>query len=424
MNKSITPKTLKSLSRNISIKFITDLFFSSGLNLLSGVINYFFNIVVVQNLSRESFGVFSTMINLVYLIQIPASTISMVITKKVAYNLQYNLSSFKIKYVRFFYILAVALSILIIFLSPVLVMIYFLKGLNVSNIWILSLVLFASIISPVTKGFLQGLQKLKLVNILFFSETILKFLLGIVLVKVSDSPDLAIVAYGIPMIITSILFLPTVKFDKNKQEPIGLNLNLNDFLYTFISLFLINSFFTLDVVYVNENIKSSYSALTLIAKIIFFGSTTFASVLFANLSKRANRNKKLQLLFFSVALNLVLGFGLCLMFIFFKEEMVRLMFKGLYDEVSKYVIVFSFVVSLYSSVYLLVQFLIARKDMYHFFILGAIFLLHFLLFTFNNVTLDNAVFNQSITYAVLFIFMFGAFIIRELCFFKHKEPRE
>jgi O-antigen/teichoic acid export membrane protein len=101
----------KKLSNTQTI-FIKNLFLTTVLGGIIGILNYLFNIFVARYTNQEIFSTFSATLGIVYLVQIPATAIQAVITKTVAKNREKNLNHYKWYSLGIFSILGVIFSVL------------------------------------------------------------------------------------------------------------------------------------------------------------------------------------------------------------------------------------------------------------------------------------------------------------------------
>ncbi|KKQ11969.1 MAG: hypothetical protein US24_C0008G0001, partial [candidate division WS6 bacterium GW2011_GWC2_36_7] len=75
--------------------YIKNLLLTSVMGGLIGLLNYVFNIIVARYTESSVFGLFSAAMAIIYLLQIPATSIQAIITKKIGENRKYNMNGFK-----------------------------------------------------------------------------------------------------------------------------------------------------------------------------------------------------------------------------------------------------------------------------------------------------------------------------------------
>jgi len=181
--------------------FLLNLFLTTFLGGVVGILNYAFNILIARYTSQEIFGIFSAALGIIYLSQISGMSIQTLVTKTVAKNQENNLNKYKWNTLISFSILGCITSIIFfLFKIPI----SQLASIPQELILYLALAIILAFISPVSKGLLLGQEKIVTVNLLMLAETILKFIIGIVAIKIGGNIPLLIVANAIPPFITTL----------------------------------------------------------------------------------------------------------------------------------------------------------------------------------------------------------------------------
>jgi O-antigen/teichoic acid export membrane protein len=396
INKAAT--SLKGHVGESYFKLITDLAFTTGIGGVVSVLNYMFNVVLALQLPEKSFSTFSAIVGLIYIVQIPAVTLQTVITKIVAKNLDKDLTTFKNKNVKRFIIIGLIVSAGVILISPLLS-----DWLEVEKKYLvlLSIVVFAAIFTPISKGLLLGLQKVKLVNTFNLIEAFGKLFIVLILVQFSTNPGLPILAYGLPMLVLGFVLVPMAKFDKNKPEDKSIDLDWKEVGVVLITYFLFNAGYTLDILLVDPTIRASYASLALLGKIVYFASIMITSAMFANVAKESSKKGQRNLFLISIILNLCISLSVSAIYFLFGDQIVEIVFKGKYSEISQYIGIFGLGMAMYSASFLLIGYLIIRNRKLQIIILALIVVLQIVLFQIQNSTLQAVVTNQIIIYTVM-----------------------
>mgnify|MGYP005820284469 CR=1 FL=1 len=385
---------------------------------LVSFLNYLFNIYIARNLQSNDFGLYTAALGIIYLVQIPAVAIQTAITKKVAQKRNFNLSKFKIQSTLQLSILAVILSVLFIIFGDTIS-----SFINIPEKYILplALALFGSVISPIPKGFLLGLEKIVPLNIILLFETILKFIIGYIAVSRGLDITLPILANVIPAMITLIIVLPFVNTKSIQIPKEKISLEYRDMSLLFITFLLLNMPFTLDLILVNPEVRPAYGALSLIGKIVFFASTMIASVM---ISKLANQEDKLRSKTISISLIVatLTGLGISAIYFLFTDSIVNIVFQGMYTEISPYIAVYGVAMTIYSVSYLVVNSLLIKNSYIHIIFLGILTALQYILYQLHNDSLEDAFNNQLIIFGVLFLFIL--IVLNYYIFRKNERDKE
>jgi len=363
-----------------------------------GLINYLFNIFLARFSTEDIFALYSTAIGVIYLIQIPATSIQNILTKSVGEQKEGDLKRLKITSILSFSILAVILGTLFFFLTPLITdPSYFSNELILP----LTVTLVLAFISTIHRGILLGKEKIVLVNLILLGETILKFAIGYIGIRMGENIHLLILANAVPSFLSFLITIPFIKSAKNYRKKITIpykNLTLMT-----ISLLLLSIPYTLDLILTPETLKAEYGTLSLIGKLVYFACITIAFAMFSKLSNQKELKKKLKTLGITLAVTLVIGIAVTVGVYIFKDQIINLAFGGKYSDISIYFVIFGLFMSSYSVVYMLANFFFSRNSYWYILILVITAILQITLFTQNCNSLFDIVKNQGIVYCTLLI---------------------
>jgi len=376
--------------------FLLHLFLTTFLGGVVGILNYAFNILIARYTSKEIFGIFSAALGIIYLSQISGMSIQSLVTKTVAKNKENDLNQYKWNTTISFAIIGVVASI-IFFLFKV--PISQLASIPKELILYLALAIIFAFISPVSKGLLLGQEKVITVNLLLLAETVMKFFIGIVAIKIGGNIPLLIVANAIPPFLTTLFIIPMIKFEKKKDTEV--KNNWKEFLLMTLSFLLLTMPFTIDLVLVNSSFRAEYSSLSLLGKIVYFACVTTSAVLFARLSNESSFTKQRKSLFLSILLSLFIGLFLSLIYFFLGEKIISLSVGDSYLKINTYLGMFGLCMTGYSIVYMIANYFIARGDYSYIWVLLSASILQITLFSTRNNYLNEVVQNQGILYTFL-----------------------
>lgn len=376
--------------------FVLHLFLTTFLGGVIGILNYAFNIVIARYTSQEIFGTFSAALGIIYLTQISAVAIQSLITRTVAKNKGNNLNKYKWNSLVIFSIMGLVFA-LIFFLFKV--PIAQLASIPKDLILYLAIAIVFAFASPVSKGLLLGEEKVVTVNLLMLGETILKFIIGIIAIKMGGNIPLLILANSVPAILSTMIVIPLLKYKQEKD--IVIKNDWKEFLLMIVAFFLLTTPFTVDLVLVNSEFRADYSSLSLLGKIVYFACITTAGVMFARLSNENDSKKQKKSLLIAVGFSTLIGIVLSLIFFFFGKTVITLSVGESYLNINKYMGVFGLCMTGYSVVYMIANYFITRGTYSYIFVLLFASILQIVLFSLRNDSLDIVVQNQIILYAIL-----------------------
>ena len=384
--------TLKKKDRT----FIYNLFFTTILGGVIGLMNYAFNILIAKYTSPEIFGTFSAALGIIYLSQISGVAIQSLITKTVAENKTKNLNIYKWNSLLSFSIIGVVGAIIFFFLRHPISQ---LSSLPVEYMLYLAVAIIFAFASPVAKGLLLGEEKVITVNLVLLGETILKFVIGIIAINLGGNIPLLIMANSLPAILSTIIILPLLKYKKG--DVVDVKVNWKEFVLMAISFILLTMPFTLDLILVNKDFRAGYSSLSLLGKIVYFACITTASVMFARLTNEEDPKRKRRSLLVALALSLLIGIVLSLAFFLFGETIINLSVGEQYLPILKYLGVFGLCMTGYSLVYMIANYFISKGTYSYILVLLVATMLQVILFATRNDAIKVVVENQIILYSLL-----------------------
>ncbi len=403
---------------NTDRAFLNNILITIFFGIIVNLLNYVFTVFLARTLVDTDFGLYNASLGIITLIQIPVIAIQTAITKKVANNKDFNLKKFKLKSLLQLTIIAVVASLLFYILGKP---ISDVANIPFEYIPTLTLVVFVSIITPIAKGFLLGLEKILSFNLITLFETLLKFAFGFAAIYLDFGMELIILAFALPSILTTVFVLPLVKTKSLTTPQKDISLDYKSISLIFITFFLLNIPFTLDLILVNPDVRASYGALSILGKIVYFASITIGSLM---ISKLANSQAHLRRKTLLLSL-LVSGFtGLCITAVYwlFPNEIVSIVYKGMYSEITQYLVIYSLAMTSYGITYLVITSLLVDDSYLHIIFLILITLIQIFLYSTSNTTLYDALLNQIIIYGVLTAFIF--FILIFYIFKKNgKNPK-
>lgn len=381
--------------RQKDITFIKNLFLTTILGGIIGILNYLFNIFVVRYTNQEIFSIFTASLGIIYIVQIPATSIQTLLTKVVAKNDNNNLQKYKWESLISFGIIGAISSLLFFFFKQPISSV---ASIPENTVAYLAITLLFSFLSPIYKAFLLGEERIISFNLLMLLETVLKFAIGAIAIKMGGTLSLLILASSLPSIITSLVMLPLIKVNRSGSK---IKTNYKDFILITLFILFLTLPYTIDLVLVNSEFRAEYGSISLLGKLVYFSSIMTASVMFARVSNENQERNRRRSLIISLILALSIGLVISLMYFVMTDLVIKLTIGEQYLAVGKYLGLFGVCMSGFAVVYMVANYFISQNIYSYMVILFASSLLQILLFKYRNSSLDIVIQNQLILYGIL-----------------------
>jgi O-antigen/teichoic acid export membrane protein len=396
-------------------KYIRDLLLTTVFGGVIGFINYLFNIFIARFTNESIFALYTTAIGLIYLIQIPAISIQNILTKSVGETKNGDVEKFKWSSVVLFTVIGSISSLLFLLIIP---SVTSPSQVSPQILLPLTITLLLAFLSPVTKGILLGKEKIVSVNIILLVETLLRFSIGYIGIKMGGNIELLILANAIPSFLSVIAVLPFIK--SKKEEKTKIKFSFIELILMTVSLLLLSAPYTLDLILTPQAIKGEYGALSLIGKLVYFSCITIATVMFARLSNQKDDKKEIKTVGIAMFITFIIGIGMSLAIFLFKDLILELAFAGRYTDISSYFFIFGLAMAAYATVYMLANFFFSRNSYMYIFILLFITLLQVFLFRVYATDFLSVVRIQMIVYSLL-LFLTLLYFLFNFIFKKNAE---
>ncbi|MDD5331732.1 MAG: oligosaccharide flippase family protein [Candidatus Nanoarchaeia archaeon] len=335
--------------------------------MLLNILGYVFHFFAGRKLGPEDYGTFGVLLSILYLFNIILTVVQTSMTK--------FSSEFKNEEGKLSYLFAHSLKKLS-FYGLILTLIYFAlspfiaKFLNISEVlpvFITGTFLFLSFGIAVNRGILQGLQNFKKLGLSYVFEGLTKIFFGILLIYIGWKVNGAVLAITFSYIAAFLIaLLPLRKLFKLPKIKIDTKAVYNYSVYVFFSLVLLTLLYTIDVVLVKHFLSATeagfYVALSLLGKIIFFGTLSVSMVMFPKASEMFEaKEASKSLLYKSLGLVLLFGVPVTLFYFLFPEFSVGLLYGKDYFGVAGYLGYFGIIMTLFSLIYIISFYLLSIK---------------------------------------------------------------
>ncbi|MAF50488.1 MAG: hypothetical protein CMH64_00180 [Nanoarchaeota archaeon] len=325
------------------------------------ILGYLFHFYAGRKLGPSEYGVFGSLLSLIYIIGLPLTSIQTTITKfvadfkakgnweEIAYLLKNSLKKI--------FLIGLGVTLVYLLLSPFIAS--FLKIDSLTPVMLIGSYLFLALLLPITRGILQGLQKFKQLGASFVFEGITKLGLGVLLISIGLGVNGAILAftfaYLIPFVLTFYFLRKVFRKEKKKFDSGEI------YRYSFpVALMLVSltGFFTIDILLVKHFLSAVeagyYAAMALLGKVIFFGSMSVSMVMFPKIAElyAVKKNTK-RLMLKSLFMVFLCSFVVVSFYFLFPEFVVNMLFGSEYLEIAGLIGFFSLFMGIFSLVYVL-----------------------------------------------------------------------
>lgn len=328
--------------------------------LLSGALNYLYQVLLGRILTPEEFGTIGAMISIFYITSIASWTISRSVTNFIAGESKEEVSSI-IKYsLRKLSIPAFISGVAFIILAPMLSR--YLKINEMELFYITSAIVALSFIAPVFQGTLLGLKRFKEGGGIGLISTIFKFS-GIYLalkMRVVGA-FLGFLISAIISLILSLILLRGYLSGCIKRSYKLFSYSIPVFVATFFSLLPTN----LDLIIVKGIFPPKeagiYASLTVLAKITFFISAPVATVLFSIASERLRKGESGRDIFIkSLTYTFLLSGSVTAVYVFYPEIVVKV-FGNKYGNAIVYLSNYGLGMFFFVLAYIFLNYLLAMR---------------------------------------------------------------
>jgi len=316
------------------------------------ILNYVFSLTMGRMLEPSEFGEVASLIGLAAIIGVPSVAITIIMAQYTAgFKTKNEIGLIKSLFKLFTrYSLIAGLIILIIFWAAIPLMSSFLK-IDEQPFLIFGLILPVSLVTAVNKGALQGLQKFIPFSLIGVVASIAKLALAIMFIMLGFSVAGVIAALLFSSLLSYLYSLikikPQLKIRSIRQvrqiESKMIRKELAPYAsMTFLTLLLLALFSNADIIlakhYLSSELAGQYAALSIIGKIVLYGSGSFVAVMFPMVSASyANGDgKEKKLLKISFIITAAMSGFVLLLFAVMPGIAVKILFGAKYLMIASY----------------------------------------------------------------------------------------
>jgi len=375
--------------------------------------SYFYHFSVGRMLGPVEYGVVSAVLSLTFILGVPTSAVSTVVTK---FTSQFKSQGDDDKVRKLFrstlrkvFLLSLPFVALIVLLSS-----YISSFLNLSSptpILILAAIVLVTALSPVTGGVLSGLQRFPFIAGLQSLQGFLKFSLGVSFVYLGFGANGALAALFFAGAVSFLLSFrsllplfdgPTKSVDSSQiysySRPVILTTLASALLYN-MDIVLVKHYFP-------PVVAGYYAAASLFAKMIYFAAGPILQVMFPKVSDLHSRGSdSAHLMRKALLLVLLIGASGTVFYWLFSPLMIALLFGPSFAPAASILFLFAVAMSLFSVAQVFITYHLSTNNFRFLPALVLASLLEILLIVRYHSTLSEVVGSLALVFALLALFM-------------------
>ena len=323
--------------------------------------NFFYHFVAARMLGPEEYGIVASLFSIIYIISIGSTTIQNAITKFTAKFKSRNefgkIHSMFSRATRRLWGFAIISALIWLILSPFIA--DFLK-ISVLNVLTLIPIIMLSAIVPLNRGILQGLQKFKPLGWNMVLEGGIRFVLALVFMYIGFKSNSVISAVSIGMGVAFLFTFASLRLGSSKKQNFDSKEIYKFSVITLIALTLITVIYSMDVFLVKHFFDATtaghYAVLSLLGKIVFFGSTAIGLVMFSKVTETHERDKKESERIFkkSLLFTFIISAAIVLVYFAFSDMLIGRIFGDAYLDIAPLLGWFGLIMTLLSLSYMAV----------------------------------------------------------------------
>ncbi|MBU0929975.1 MAG: oligosaccharide flippase family protein [Nanoarchaeota archaeon] len=330
---------------------------------VSYICAYLYHFYTGRVLGPVDYGIIGSLFSLLYIILVPFNAIQISITKFVSeFRTQKEYGKIKYLLVRSLkklFLYGIIISLFFLLVSPWIS--NFLNLPSIVPLLILGLIIILSLLLPITRGVLQGLQDFKKLGLNVSIDGLGKIGFAVLLISLGFGVNGAIFALVLSFLVSFLIILWQLKdIFKAKEKAFNTKYVYKYSFPVLLSFLCLTLIFSVDILLVKHFFSAvdagHYAALSIIGKIIFFASFPVMQVMFPMVSENNAISKKssVHLLYKSLLIILLICIGITGFYFLFSNFMVSTLFGQDYLNIANLVGYFGIFISFFSISHLLV----------------------------------------------------------------------
>jgi len=326
-------------------------FFMMAGNLLAGFLGYVFHFLISRRLSISAYGELQSLISLAGILAVPSAAITFFTIKHSSgyfakNDFAGNFAFYHWLRLKVYWIIS-GLSVIFVLISPWLLA--YLHLPSYPDLFLAWLFVAVGLLVAVKSGILSGWQDFKSISLSAVLATLIKLIVGVMLVELAATAFSALIGY-LAAGIFSFIFLKSLIRKKGRLTKEAQTENKDNFFkpqlvwqeikkiilpvlfFTFL-LSLLNSLDMLMVKnLVSPELAGFYGAFNILGKIIFWASSAIVAVILPMACAQSSQKQKLdkKTLLFANLLIFAICLGGAAMYLFFPDLIISLLFGAKY----------------------------------------------------------------------------------------------
>ena len=388
-------------------------------------LNYVYQFIMARFLVPVDYGLFAVLMAVVYVFTVPNEAIQTLVSK-ITSALNPKQEFGKMKFIFYKTIkkcLKTAAICFVLFIPIAVFLSYFLPGVTFYSLMFTGLVLFGVFTLPVIRGVLQGRKKFKKLGWSMIFEGVFKLIFAIVMVLVGFRIYGAIGGVIIGIIFSFVISLLYIKEVLKAKEEKTSTEHIHAYSTPIIfSIFVIMVMLSLDVIFVKRffspEIAGKYAVISLLGKIIFFGTSAIGKAMFPLASEGSESGNDTSRVF-RRSLKMVAGLSgiVLLIYLVFPKLVISVLFGSIYSSSSSILLVVALAFTCLSFSNLILLYALSVNKIKRAYSLGIFIIIEILLLVFFNSSLMQ--FSLAFLASNFLMLLYSIFLLR-----KKKENKE
>src|SRR3989344_4405862 len=224
----------------------------------------------------------------------------------------------------------------ILFVMFLIIAIILAKVWNIQYLLIVftGIIIFSSMLTPISRGIMQGKKRFKSLGLNLIVESGLKVIFAVILVLIGFSFFGAISAVILSALIALFVSVYQIRRITNaKEKPIHLPTIYQQSILIFIFTFAVTLFYTIDIVIAkivfSPDLAGYYAIASVLGKILFWGTQPISKAMLPIISGGSKKNNSKQIFYNSLSMLTFLVLICLIIFYEFPDMLVRI-FSGAY----------------------------------------------------------------------------------------------
>lgn len=338
---------------------------------VSGVINYLFNPLAARLLNPAQYGELLTMLAVVNVVAIPATTSATVTTQFVSRYLALGdedaLGGFIVKMYRSIALVSGAFIAVFVVLIPI--MMRFFHFSSSAPLLLLNIIILGALIYPIAQGIIQGRQQFIRLSVINVTGSVLRAISVIVAMVLGFQLTGIIGLLGVGSLVLLYIAFRWTRTKRPRTKVVNFSTNrlIRQGVYALLANVGLAIFLNIDVLitkrFLSPDLAGQYGIVSLLGKAIYFLGGSLALVLFPMvLSRHAKNESSTSIITKALVAISLITVGAVAIFMIFGPFVVRTLFGSRYLGFTSVLWQTGVVFGLYSVIHILITFFLATSS--------------------------------------------------------------